>query len=202
MRSRIAVAAPLSLFLALGAAAESEAPPPATAPEAAPAPHAHGWRHPSFERFVPGQGRLGVQLQDMTPELREFLRAPKDRGVLIVRVDEQSAAEQAGLRVGDVLVAIDGEPIHGTFEVVHAVMTADTGAKLALEVMREGKSRKLDAALAGEPPLAAAPMRWMEERMPELRESLEQRLRELEARMQQLEKRLEAAPPASDPLDT
>lgn len=197
MRSRLAAISTFSLALALAAAAET--PPPANAPEAPPAP---GWRHPTFERFIPGHGRLGIQLQDMTPELREFLRAPKDRGVLVVRVDEKSAAEKAGLRVGDVLVAIDGEPVRQTFEVVHAVMTADTGAKLALAVVREGKPRSLDAVLAGEPPLAAGPMRWMERRMPEVREELEQRLRDLEARMQELEKRLDASPPAEAPLDT
>ncbi len=198
MRSRLAAISTLSFALALAAAAEP-APPPTTAPDPPPA---LGWHHPSFERFIPGHGRLGVQLQDMTPELREFLRAPEDRGVLIVRVDEKSAAEKAGLRVGDVLVAIDGKPVRETFEVVHAVMTADVGAKLALAVVREGKPHTLDAALAGEPPLAAAPMRWMEQRMPELREELERRLQDLEARMKELEQRLEAAPPAERPLDT
>lgn len=201
MRPLCAAIVPLSLLLAFAAVAE---PPDAPGGSATPGPpnREHGWRHPQMDRFIPGYARLGVRLQDMTPELREFLRAPKDRGVLVVRVDEKSAAENAGLRVGDVLVAIGGEPVRETFEVVHAVMTADAGARLALAVVREGQKRTLDAALAGEPPLAAGPMRWMERRMPELREELEQRLRDIEARMQELEKRLDAAPPAEAPLDT
>ena len=143
-----------------------------------------------FERFLPQQGRLGVQLQDMTPELREFLRAPKERGVLIVRVNEGSPAAKAGVRVGDVLVAIDGNPVDGTAAVVHAVLRAEKDAKLALEVVREGKARKLEATVEGEPPLAGDTLRWMEERGPEFRRGLEERLRDLEARLRELEQLL------------
>ena len=155
-----------------------------------------------FERFIPHQGRLGVQLQDMTPELREFLRAPKERGVLVVRVNAGSAAAKAGVRVGDVIVAIGGEPVAATPEVVHAVMSAQTDAKLALEIVRDGKTRALEATLAGEPPALAGPLRWMDERMPEIREGLERRLHELEQRVHELEQRLRDAAPASDELDT
>ena len=154
-----------------------------------------------FERLLPHPSRLGVQLQDMTPELREFLHAPKERGVLIVRVSEGSAAEQAGLRVGDVIVAAGGEPVSATPAFVQAVLTAEKDAKLALEIVRDGKTRTLEATLAGEP-FAANPMRWLEQRMPEFREGFEQRMRELEKRMQELEQRLREAAPASDELDT
>jgi membrane-associated protease RseP (regulator of RpoE activity) len=143
-----------------------------------------------FERFLPQQGRLGVQLDDMTPELREFLRAPKDRGVLIVRVNAGSPAERAGLKVGDVLVAIDGKPVDGTMQVVRAVYGAEKDARLALDVVREGKTRSVRAQLAGEPPLGGDAMRWMEERGPAFRQNVEDRLREIEERLRQLEERL------------
>jgi C-terminal processing protease CtpA/Prc len=154
-----------------------------------------------FAHFLPHPSRLGVQLEDMTPELREFMRAPKERGVLVVRVNEGSAAEQAGLRVGDVIIAADGEPVSATAALVHAVLTAEKDAKLALEIVRDGKPRTLEATLGGEP-FAANPMGWLEQRMPELRESFEQRMRELEERMRELEQRLREVSPASDELDT
>jgi C-terminal processing protease CtpA/Prc len=198
MRSRIAASLAFSFLLAAAAAAhphDGPAPPSV-------APHEHSSRHDSFERFIPGHGRLGVHLQDMTPELREFLHAPRERGVLVVRVNEGSPAEKAGLRVGDVIAAIDGEPVSATFEVVHAVLTAEKDAKLSLEIVRDGKTRTLAATVAGEPPMAAAPMRWLDERIPELREGFEQRMRDLETRMKELEERLKGAAPASEPLDT
>jgi len=157
--------------------------------------------HP-FERYIPHPSRLGVQLQEMTPELREFLNAPKERGVLVVRVNPGSPAEKAGVRVGDVITSVDGDPVDATHTLVHAVLGADKDAKLALEVVRDGKTRSLEAALEGEPAFAADPMRWVDERLPGLRESVEQRMRELEARMKELEERLKDALPAGDELDT
>jgi membrane-associated protease RseP (regulator of RpoE activity) len=198
MRSRLSSV----LALAFLAAAAANAHPHPDASPTQGEPGDSDWGFPSFEHFVPHPSRLGVQLQDMTPELRAFLHAPKDRGVLIVRVNEGSPAEQAGLRVGDVIVAIGGEPARATPEIVRAVLRAEKDAKLALEIVRDGKSHALTAALAGEPAFAADPMGWVEDRMPELREGLERRMRELERRVKELEQRLRASPPADEQLDT
>jgi membrane-associated protease RseP (regulator of RpoE activity) len=198
VRTRIAVL--LSLALVAAAAASAHPHPGEATPGAQPPSHAVPSHH--FERYIPHPSRLGVQLQDMTPELREFMRAPKEHGVLVVRVNPDSPAEKAGLRVGDVIVSAGGESIDATHDVVHRVLRAEKDAKLALEVVRDGKTRTLEAALEGEPVFAADPMRWVEERMPELRESFEQRMRELEARMKELEELLKEALPAGDELDT
>ena len=152
-----------------------------------------------FEEFIPSHGRLGVQLQGMTPELREYLHAPADRGVLVVRVNEDSAADKAGVRVGDVIVAAGGEPVRETREIVHAVMRAEQDAKLALEVVRDGKTRTLEATLTGEPfspgelipDGVRGPLRNFERALPEFREQFEKRIDELERRLQELEKKLE-----------
>jgi C-terminal processing protease CtpA/Prc len=156
-------------------------------------PHPHHPRHGFFEEFIPTHGRLGVQLQDMTPELREFMGAPEDRGVLVVRVNEDSAAEQAGLRVGDVLVAAGGEPVRGTHDVVRRVMGAHEDAELALEAVRDRKAVKLAAKLSGKPVVPPRAMEWVERDLPELRAKLERRIDELEQRLEELEQRLEGA---------
>ena len=154
-----------------------------------------------FEELVPTQGRLGVQLQDMTPELREFMRAPEDRGVLVVRVNEGSAAAKAGLRVGDVLVAVGGEPVHATHDVVRRVMGAEENAELALETVRAGKTLKLAAQLSGKPMVPPRAMQWVERDWPALREQLERRVDELEQRLEELEQRLEGGA-KDEELDT
>jgi len=196
VRTRIAIV----LCLALAAAASAHPHPGEATPGAGP--RSGGGPFYPFERTIPHPSRLGVQLQDMTPELREFLRAPREHGVLVVRVNAGSPAEKAGLRVGDVITSVDGDAIHETRTLVHAVLGAEKDAKLALEVVRDGKTRTLEAALEGEPAFAGDPMRWVDERLPELRESFEQRLRELEARMKQLEERLKEALSPSGELDT
>ncbi|MBM4382404.1 MAG: PDZ domain-containing protein [Deltaproteobacteria bacterium] len=188
MRNRIAASFAFALLAAASASAD---------------PHHPGRDREGlfFERFIPTQGRLGVQLQDMTPELREFMRAPEDRGVLVVRVTEDSAAEKAGVRVGDVIVAIGGEPVRATRDVIRQVMGAEKDSELALEVVREGKPAKLAATLSGEPLVPPRAMGWMERDLPELRERLEQRMGELERRLEELEQRLKAGA-ADDELDT
>lgn len=55
--------------------------------------------------------RLGLGVDDMTPELREFFGAGRDAGVLVVSVEENLPADEAGLRVGDVIVAAAGNPV-------------------------------------------------------------------------------------------
>jgi len=192
MRSVLGLAFASSLVFAAGALAH-----PHGGPDEMPGP---GFHH--FEKFMPGPSRLGVQLQDMTPELREFMHAPKERGVLIVRVNPDSAAERAGLRVGDIIVSAGGEEVGEMHEVIHAVFTAEKDAKLALEVVREGKSVALEAELEGEPAMTARSMRWMDERMPELRAGIEARMKELEQRMEELERRLKEALPKEDEIDT
>jgi membrane-associated protease RseP (regulator of RpoE activity) len=183
MRSRLASTLAFALLAAAPALAQAHAPGEA---------HAEGGSEEDgfFDRFLPQQGRLGVQLDDATPELREFLHAPKDHGVLIVRVNPASPAERAGLKVGDVIVAIDGKPVGRTMQVVRAVFGAEKDAKLTLDVVREGKPRSVKAQLAGEPPPGGDAMRWIEERGPAFRQGLEDRLRDVEERLRQLEERL------------
>jgi membrane-associated protease RseP (regulator of RpoE activity) len=195
MRVRNAIALTLGL---IASAAANAGPSPGSDSRSAQPPGQAGERpwH-GFERYLPPSGRLGVQVQDMTPELREFLRAPRERGVLVVRVNPGSSAEQVGLRVGDVIVAAGGESVVETGDLVRVVHRAEKDAKLALEVVRQGKALALEPVLAGEP----WSMNWLEERAPEFRRQLEERLRDLEARLRALEEQLRGAL-KPDELDT
>ena len=67
------------------------------------------------------RGRIGVAVQAMTPELREFMKAPADRGVLVTRVEPERPAAKADLRVGDVIVAAAGDSMEKPFDLVRAV---------------------------------------------------------------------------------
>ena len=96
----------------------------------------------SFEELDPtgwlGRARIGVQVQPMTPELREFFEVPRDRGVLVVRVVDDSPAAKVGILVGDVITEAAGEPIARPFQLVHRVATADRDEAFELELVRKG----------------------------------------------------------------
>jgi serine protease Do len=57
------------------------------------------------------RGYLGVSIQDVTPELRKDFDVPEGRGALIGGVTDGSAAAEAGLTTGDVIVEFDGKPV-------------------------------------------------------------------------------------------
>ncbi len=52
--------------------------------------------------WVFSRGRIGIQVNPMTPELRKHFGAPEDRGVLVVKVEEGRPAALAGVKVGDI----------------------------------------------------------------------------------------------------
>lgn len=84
-----------------------------------------------------GQGRLGVRLLEMTPELRAHYGAPRDAGVLVAGVESGSPAEKAGLRAGDIITRAGGEHVESAADLSRAVRHAKTGDSLKLEISRD-----------------------------------------------------------------
>lgn len=104
-----------------------------------------GW--PSFAPIA-GRGFLGVHLVDITPELRAHFGVPGEAGLLVGRVETGSPAEQAGVRVGDVLTHVGGEPVESSWDVLRQVRPLDAGQGVALEVVRGGRVESLSATVA------------------------------------------------------
>jgi membrane-associated protease RseP (regulator of RpoE activity) len=96
---------------------------------------------------VVNRGYLGVELTELTPELRVHFGAPENAGVMIARVVPGSPADKAGLKVGDILTALDGKPMTSSWDVRAAVRSLGAGAQLALDVQRDGKSESLSATV-------------------------------------------------------
>lgn len=97
---------------------------------------------------IEGRGFLGVHLIDLTPELRAHFGAGDEAGLLVGRVEEGSPAEQAGLRVGDLLTRVGGEAVSGNWDVVRKVRPLTAGQGVALEVVRDGRVETLSATVA------------------------------------------------------
>lgn len=92
-------------------------------------------------------GFLGLQLTRLSEELRRHFGAPTDRGVLIAKVLDDSPAQLAGLEVGDVIVAVDGEAVASTGQLGRIVRRADEGDRLAIDVIRDGEALRFEATV-------------------------------------------------------
>ncbi len=102
----------------------------------------------SFE-YASGGSHLGVVVEGMTRDLRNYFGAPKDRGVLVAHVERHSAAARAGLMVGDVLVAVGDQPIRSADDVISALAARNAGA-VHLDLIRQGRPMRVDATLPTE----------------------------------------------------
>jgi len=97
------------------------------------------------------RGWLGVSIQDVDQELASAMKLPTSRGVLISDVQAGSPAQKAGLKRGDVVVKIDGQPVETTGHFRNAIALGGSDKSVKLELYREGKLQTLSAAL-GEMP--------------------------------------------------
>jgi serine protease Do len=86
---------------------------------------------------------VGIGLQDLTPELMSSFNLKEKEGALIGQVYENSPAEKAELKVGDLIVNIDGVNIKNSQDVVREVMKKQVGQKIKIEVIREGKKTEI-----------------------------------------------------------
>ena len=170
------------LSLALGVVAFA---PPAAAVD----PHDAGLG------WLLGRGRIGIRMQPLTPELRDHFGAPSDRGVLVSDVEADRPAARAGLAVGDVVTAVDGEPVTTPSFLAREVRRAPSGKKLSLTVIRDGEEQQIDVVPDDpEPLLDDQAFEWVDRFGRHLGEGgrhFERRLRELEKRMEELQRDLE-----------
>lgn len=94
---------------------------------------------------------LGVSTQTVTPALARQQSLPSSEGALVTRVTSASAASEAGLRVGDVIVRIDGKPVNEASDVQALVRSRRPGDSLEVVVIRDGEQRTLSAKLTERP---------------------------------------------------
>jgi serine protease Do len=94
------------------------------------------------------RGFLGVLIQPLTQDLAESFGIERTEGILVSQVSADSPAAEAGIEVGDVIVAYRGDAVTdiGDFRNRVAMTAPDTGAKIT--VLRDGKRRTLDVTIA------------------------------------------------------
>ena len=110
------------------------------------------------------RGRIGVQIQNLTPDFAEALGTTHQSGALVTQVLPGTPAEAAGIRAGDVVVEMNGEPVTGSSDLRNKVGLLRVGDAVRLTIVREGESITIDLAVgeAGKVTLGAG------SRIPEL----------------------------------
>jgi Do/DeqQ family serine protease len=93
------------------------------------------------------RGLLGVNFDNIDREIAKTLDLDVEGGALITRVFPESAAEKAGLKVGDIIVAVNGETITSGTELRNTIGLMRSGDDVELRYLRDNKSQKTSAKL-------------------------------------------------------
>ena len=96
------------------------------------------------------RGVLGVNVQDVTPDLADALELKRNEGALVTLITPNSAAEKAGLQEGDVVIAVNGEPVVGSTDLRNYVGLLRVGSAVKLDIVRDGKRQRINATI-GDP---------------------------------------------------
>ena len=91
------------------------------------------------------RGRLGAQAQDLTSELAQAFGIKYRRGAVVSQIEPGSAADRAGLRVGDIVTEVNGKPVRDAATLRNSIGLLRVGQEVKLVVLREGKTRTLVA---------------------------------------------------------
>ncbi|HEX2148323.1 MAG TPA: trypsin-like peptidase domain-containing protein, partial [Pseudorhizobium sp.] len=96
------------------------------------------------------RGRLGIGIQDLTPDLAGALQVSGLRGALVANVEAGSSAEQAGLRPGDVVTAVDGRHIQSARDLRNHIGLMPVDSKVVLSVRRGDEELAIEVVITAD----------------------------------------------------
>ena len=156
-----------------------------------------------IETFAASRAFLGVSLMNISPELREHFGAPKEAGVIVESIQDDSPADKAGLRVGDIVLSVDGKDVKSAVDLRMALRDKKEGDSVRIDLLR-GRARQTVVASVKEretprvlqledlPTVVGSPeVRARLERLGGDCGELQSRIKELETRLKDLERKLQ-----------
>ena len=90
------------------------------------------------------RGMIGVQVQNVTPELAKSFGMSEPKGALVGQVNPDTPAAKAGIHRGDIIIEFNDHPIREMNELPRMVAETAPGSKASLKVLREGKEKTLN----------------------------------------------------------
>ncbi|MDO5624407.1 MAG: Do family serine endopeptidase [Pseudomonadota bacterium] len=91
--------------------------------------------------------RLGVTVQEVNQAFADSFNLPRPEGALVARVEPGGPADKAGLKAGDVILRVDGQPVVASGDLPARIGMAKPGDSLRLDIWRQGKPEQLTAQL-------------------------------------------------------
>jgi Do/DeqQ family serine protease len=101
------------------------------------------------------RGKIGVAIQDLTPDIAQALGTKYSQGAVIARIEPGSPAERAGLRTNDLVVAVNGAPMRSGTELRNRVGLSRIGDEVQLTVERGGSERTVNVRIEPAPTTAS-----------------------------------------------
>jgi serine protease Do len=97
------------------------------------------------------RGWLGIGIQDLTKELKDYYGVKGDAGVLVTKVFPGDPAEKAGMRDKDIVLEVNGKKVHSSRELSRTIAEAPVGQKTELLVLRDGTKKEFTIELGKRP---------------------------------------------------
>lgn len=116
------------------------------APRKTPKSYSYAWSGEPM-RFFGSHQRLGVQAHSLNADLAGYFNVKEEGGALVLEVDEDTPAEKAGLKAGDVITKIDEEPVDSPSELMRALSDYEAGDEITITYIRHGKTATSKATL-------------------------------------------------------
>ena len=115
--------------------------------------YGYGWsiEDNRFRLFDGGGGYLGVTLEDMNEDLASYFGVKEDEGVLILNVEEDSPADSAGLKSGDLIVTLNGRTVSNPGEIQDIFTDLEKGDEVEIEIIRHQQKQQLTVRLGENP---------------------------------------------------
>lgn len=101
------------------------------------------------------RGWIGVEPQDVTLQMAQALNLPEAEGVIVTAVLRNGPADLAGIRPGDVVMDVAGQPVRNTGQLLNVVAALKPGSDTTLRVLRKGREQNLRVKVGTRPQLPA-----------------------------------------------
>ncbi|GAB3441539.1 Do family serine endopeptidase [Massilia solisilvae] len=97
------------------------------------------------------RGWIGIESQDITPELADSFGLGRQSGAIIAGVVRGGPADKAGMRPGDILLKVEGKPVANTSDMLNLIAQLQPGGKARMTVMRKNRESVLDVTVGRRP---------------------------------------------------
>ncbi|TAM83758.1 MAG: PDZ domain-containing protein [Candidimonas sp.] len=119
---------------------------------AIPAPAAHQIMEQIIKTGHVTRGWLGIEPQDITPDLAHAFHLSRDDGIIVASVQRRSPAWDAGVHVGDIVRKIDGHLVYDTVGFLSQIAPIAPGREVTLTILRDGRTHEVRVKVGARPP--------------------------------------------------